>query len=95
MVERLRAGPTSVSQLAEPFAMSLSAVGQHVQVLDDSGLVRTIKQGRVRTVALEPAALSAAEQWFSQHRARWERRLDRLGTLLAETGDRRPSRRKT
>lgn len=84
MVERLCLGTASVSELAEPFAVSLSAVGQHLRVLEDSGLVRTSKSGRVRTVALAPGALSGAEHWFSQHRLRWERSFDRLGALLDE-----------
>ncbi|MFT3713524.1 MAG: metalloregulator ArsR/SmtB family transcription factor [Archangium sp.] len=84
MVERLIAGPASVSELAEPFDVSLSAVMQHLQLLEECGLVKTAKEGRVRTVNLQPGALAAAEKWFQQHRERWERRLDRLGDLLAE-----------
>jgi DNA-binding transcriptional ArsR family regulator len=84
MVERLGAGPASVSELAAPFSVSLSAIGQHVQLLEASGLVRTAKVGRVRTVELVPDTLVAAERWFERHRQRWERRLDRLGALLAE-----------
>ncbi len=82
MLERLGQGPASVSELAAPFPVSLSAIGQHLQVLEASGLVRTHKSGRVRTVELEPQALSDAEQWFARHRRRWERRFDRLGELL-------------
>lgn len=82
MVERLMAGPASVSELAAPFPVSLSAIGQHVQLLEVSGLVRTSKVGRVRRVKLAPEALSAAERWFAGHRRRWERRLDRLGDVL-------------
>jgi DNA-binding transcriptional ArsR family regulator len=84
MVERLAAGPASVSELAEPFDMTLSAIGQHVQLLETSGLVRTVKVGRTRTVELQPKILAAAERWFERHRARWERRFDRLGKLLDE-----------
>lgn len=84
MVERLSRGPASVSELAEPLAMSLSAVVQHLQVLEASGLVRTEKVGRVRTCRIDPAALSLAEQWINERRAQWERRLDRLGEYLAE-----------
>lgn len=87
MVDRLITGPISVSELAAPFAMSLSAIGQHVQLLESAGLVRTAKTGRVRRVELVPEALSIAERWFRDHRARWESRLDRLGDLLAEEGD--------
>jgi DNA-binding transcriptional ArsR family regulator len=84
MVERLVTGPASVSELAQPFAVSLSAIGQHIQLLEESRLVRTQKVGRVRTVELIPETLAMAERWFSQHRAQWERRFDRLGALLAE-----------
>jgi len=94
MVERLFTGPTSVSTLAEPFAVSLSAIGQHIHVLESCGLVRTTKAGRVRTVELVPDTLTAAERWFTSHRERWERRFDRLGALLAETDGRHPQRRR-
>jgi DNA-binding transcriptional ArsR family regulator len=87
MVERLCRGPASVSELARPLPMSLSAVVQHLQVLEASGLVRSRKTGRVRTCSLEPMALSRAEQWISERRASWERRLDRLGDYLAQTKD--------
>lgn len=90
MVERLIAGPASVSELAEPFDVSLSAIVQHLQLLEECGLVKTAKEGRVRTAKLEPGALAAAEKWFQQHRERWERRLDRLGDLLAEEDEREP-----
>jgi DNA-binding transcriptional ArsR family regulator len=87
MVERLSRGPASVSELAEPLPMSLQAVVQHLQVLEASGLVRTEKLGRVRTCQIEPAALQSAEQWISERRTLWERRLDRLGDFLAEHPD--------
>jgi len=84
MVERLGRGPASVSELAAPFAMSLPAVVQHLQLLEASGLVRSEKVGRVRTCRMEPAALSLAEQWIDQRRVDWERRLDRLGEHLKQ-----------
>jgi DNA-binding transcriptional ArsR family regulator len=84
IMEKLSAGPVSVSQLAEPLDITLAAVVQHLQVLEDSGLVQTEKVGRVRTCRIEPAGLSAAEQWIADRRSMWERRLDRLGNLLAE-----------
>jgi DNA-binding transcriptional ArsR family regulator len=87
MVERLSRGPVSVSALARPLAMSLSAVVQHLQVLEACGLVRSEKAGRVRTCRIEPAALRGAEDWIAGRRARWERRLDRLGEYLAEPND--------
>lgn len=83
MVERLSRGPTSVSELAKPLDMSLSAVVQHLQVLEASGLVRSEKAGRVRTCRLEPKALKTAETWIAERRSMWERRLDRLGEYLA------------
>jgi DNA-binding transcriptional ArsR family regulator len=95
IVERLAAGPSSVSELAARFPVSLSAIGQHIAVLESDGLVRTSKAGRVRTVAMNGDALAAAERWFSAHRARWEERLDRLGRLLEEDDDTpHPRRRK-
>ncbi len=84
MVDRLTRGPATVSELAAPLPMSLAAVVQHVQVLEASGLVRSEKVGRVRTCRIEPVALRAAEQWMHDRRLEWERRLDRLGDLLAE-----------
>jgi DNA-binding transcriptional ArsR family regulator len=84
MVERLSRGPASVSELAQPLDMTLSAVVQHLAVLEASGLVQSQKIGRVRTCRIEPAALQTAEQWISERRASWERRLDRLGEYLAE-----------
>ena len=83
MMERLSRGPTSVSELAQPLAMSLSAVMQHLQVLEASGLVRSEKTGRVRTCCIEAKALRTAEQWMVARRTMWERRLDRLGEYLA------------
>jgi DNA-binding transcriptional ArsR family regulator len=87
MVERLSRGPASVSELAEPFTMSLSAVVQHLGVLEASGLVRSEKAGRVRTCRIEPKALQRVEQWIAERRTSWERRLDRLGEYLAEHPD--------
>lgn len=84
IVERLSRGPASVSELAKPLAMSLSAVVQHLAVLEASGLVRSEKTGRVRTCRIEPAALQSAEAWISARRAQWEHRLDRLAEYLAE-----------
>jgi DNA-binding transcriptional ArsR family regulator len=84
MVDRLTLGSASVSELAEPLAMSLPAVVQHLHVLEASGLVRSEKVGRVRTCRIEPKALRSAEQWISERRTSWERRLDRLGDYLAE-----------
>jgi DNA-binding transcriptional ArsR family regulator len=84
IMEKLSQGPISVSRLAEPLDITLAAVVQHLQVLEESGLVQTEKTGRVRTCRIEPAGLSVAERWIGDRRSMWERRLDRLGDLLAE-----------
>jgi DNA-binding transcriptional ArsR family regulator len=87
IVERLSRGPASVSELAQPLPMSLSAVVQHLQVLQVSGLVSSEKVGRVRTCRIEPAALRPVERWIGARRSSLERRLDRLGEYLAEGND--------
>src|SRR5690349_5147923 len=84
IVEQLSRGPTSVSELARPLDITLAAVGQHLQVLEDSGLVRTEKVGRVRSCHIEPAGLGLVEAWIAERRSLWERRFDRLGELLDE-----------
>jgi DNA-binding transcriptional ArsR family regulator len=84
ILEKLSQGPSSVSRLAEPLAITLAAVVQHLQVLEESGLIQTEKTGRVRTCRLEPAGFSVAAQWIGDRRSTWERGLDRLGDLLAE-----------
>jgi DNA-binding transcriptional ArsR family regulator len=85
MLERLSRGPASVSQLAEPLDMTMSAVVQHLAVLEESGLVTSQKVGRVRTCQMQVGALSRAEEWINQQRQEWERRLDRLAEYLKET----------
>jgi DNA-binding transcriptional ArsR family regulator len=82
MMERLSEGPMSVSRLAEPFNLTLAAVVQHMQVLEECGLVQSEKVGRVRSCRIEPAGLDAMEQWIRNRRSVWELRLDRLGDSL-------------
>ena len=95
MVERLSRGPAAVSQLAEPHGMTLSAVVQHLAVLEASGLVRSEKVGRVRTCTVERAALQRAEDWINARRTSWEKRLDRLGEFLeAETQSQEKKKRR-
>jgi DNA-binding transcriptional ArsR family regulator len=84
ILDKLSKGPRSVSRLAAPLDITLTAVVQHLQVLEESGLVHTEKQGRVRTCRIETAGFSALEQWIKDRRSMWERRLDRLGDLLGE-----------
>jgi DNA-binding transcriptional ArsR family regulator len=83
MMERLSSGPMSVSRLAEPFEMTLAAVVQHLQILEEAGLVKTEKVGRVRSCRIDAAGLDAAQQWIGALRPEWEKRLDRLGEMFA------------
>ena len=85
MVERLSAGPATVSELAAPLPMSMSAVMQHLKILEASGLVASEKVGRVRTCRVDPLALGAAERWINDRRRSVERSLDRLGVFLDAT----------
>jgi DNA-binding transcriptional ArsR family regulator len=84
LVEQLCRGPASASDLAEPLGITLAAVVQHLQVLERSGVVRTQKVGRVRTCRIEPAGLNVAAEWIAERKSLWERRLDRLGDILAQ-----------
>jgi DNA-binding transcriptional ArsR family regulator len=82
VIARLCDGPAAVSELAKPFDMALPSFVQHLSVLEKSGLVRSHKQGRVRTYQLQPKPLKAAETWIEKRRALWERRLDQLDHYL-------------
>jgi len=84
LVERLSQGPASASDLAKPLGITLAAVVQHLQILERSGVVQTQKVGRVRTCRIESAGLHVAAEWIAERRTLWERRLDRLGDILAE-----------
>lgn len=77
--------PRSVSQLAAALGVTLTAVGQHLEILEAARLVRTEKLGRVRTCRLDPEGLDALEQWIRAHRTEMEKSLDRLGELLGES----------
>ncbi len=87
IVEKLSEGPISVSRLADPLDITLAAVIQHLQVLEESGLVLTEKVGRVRTCRLKPAGLSVAGQWIGNCRSLWEQWSDRLGDLPADPNE--------
>lgn len=84
ILDSLTAGPMSVSGLAEPLGVTLTAVAQHLKILEEAGLVHTEKLGRVRTCRIKTAGLDVLEQWIRDHRTAWERKLDRLGEFLAE-----------
>lgn len=83
VLERLSRGPAAVSELAEPFRMSLPSFLQHLDVLESCGLVKSRKTGRVRTYRLRPRQLRVAEGWLEKQRGIWNRRLDQLDTYLA------------
>ena len=82
VLERLNRGPAPMSELAEPFDMALPSFSQHLDVLEDCGLVRSSKAGRVRTYQLQPKPLRVAEHWMAKQRALWERRLDQLDNYV-------------
>ena len=82
VLERLSDRPAPVSELAQPFDMALPSFTQHLNVLEDCGLVRSRKTGRVRTYQIVPRPLKAAERWMVKHRAMWEARLDGLDNYL-------------
>jgi DNA-binding transcriptional ArsR family regulator len=78
VVERLSRGPASTTELARPFKMALPSFSQHLRVLEDVGLVKSRKEGRVRLYQLIPTPLKEAEDWITDQRSLWEQRLDRL-----------------
>jgi DNA-binding transcriptional ArsR family regulator len=84
MLERLRRGPLTVSELGAPTGMTLAGVGKHVAVLEAAGLVRTRKSGRVRTCELHGEAYTEAATWIDEQRAFWETRLERVQSYLKE-----------
>jgi DNA-binding transcriptional ArsR family regulator len=84
VLERLAGGPAAMSDLAQPFRMALPSFSQHLDVLEDCGLVRSVKEGRIRTYQLDPKALKAAEGWLARQRTLWTRRLDQFDDYLKE-----------
>ena len=78
VLERLSAGPATVSELAAPFDMQLPSFVQHLSVLEDSRLVKSKKQGRVRTYEIALERFQVAEDWLTARRQVWEARLDRF-----------------
>lgn len=86
IVDRLSRGPVSASQLAEHLGITLTAVGQHLAILEACGLAATEKVGRVRTCRMASAGLDALERWVGEHRTEWEKRVDVLGKLIEKGG---------
>ena len=90
VLERLSSGPAPVSELARPFSMALPSFLQHLHVLEECGLVKSRKEGRVRTYRLAPRPLTLAENWLEKRRSVWNRRLDQLDAYLIELKDQQP-----
>ncbi len=88
IVARLSAGEATVTELAEPYAMSMQAVSQHIRVLERSGLISQGRHRQTRPCRLEPAALEAALSWIEENRRTWSDRMDRLETHLARVQER-------
>lgn len=82
IISRLGVGAASVMELAAPFSMALPSFMKHLGVLERSGLIRSQKQGRIRTCELEPTTLRSAETWMIEQRAMWEARSDRLANYV-------------
>jgi DNA-binding transcriptional ArsR family regulator len=90
VLRRLSRGPVPTLELARPFGMALPSFTQHLRMLEEFGLVKSRKSGRVRTYALAPHQLRAAESWMTDQRKLWECRLDQLDAYLLtmkENGD--------
>jgi DNA-binding transcriptional ArsR family regulator len=85
ILRRLGAADTSIGELAEAFDMTLTGMRKHVRILEDAGLVRTEKVGRVRTCRVGPQRLDEISQWIDEYKAIWESRLDRLEVFLERT----------
>lgn len=95
MLRELAGGERTVSQLAEPFAMSLAAVSKHIKVLEDAGLIRREVRGRTHLCRLDPGPLASAHQWLSFYEHFWTSRLDALERLLrTENAPKSPKRKK-
>lgn len=84
IIQRLARSPATVSELSEPFPMALPNFLKHVRVLEQSGLIKTLKQGRVRVCAIRPEALSPTERWLNEQRKVMAGRLDRMEAYAKE-----------
>jgi DNA-binding transcriptional ArsR family regulator len=86
ILELLSDGPATISELAEPFGLTLNGVKKHVGILEDVELVVTEKVGRARECRLGPAQLQEVTGWIEDYRRSWQRRLDRFGAYVEERG---------
>jgi DNA-binding transcriptional ArsR family regulator len=90
MLRELADGDRTVSQLAEPFPMSLAAASKHIKVLESAGLIRREVRWRTHVCRLDPGPLARAHEWLSHYERFWAGRLDALERLLREEDDRKP-----
>ena len=89
IIERLSKGPLTVGQIAEGFAISQPAISRHVRILEESGLLQRNVVGRVHRCTLSPVAMDSAAKWIEKQRAYWNKALDRLESVLANTSSKR------
>jgi DNA-binding transcriptional ArsR family regulator len=85
ILERLGRGSATITELADPFGISLTGMKKHVRVLEEAGLVSTEKVGRARRCNLGPRRLEDVEEWTEMYRRMLDERLDRFGELLERT----------
>jgi DNA-binding transcriptional ArsR family regulator len=85
MIQRLARGESTVTELAQPFDMSLPAISKHVRILEQAGILVRRKTGRTFHCRLQPRPLEDATQWVERHRMFWEKQLDSLAAFLADT----------
>jgi DNA-binding transcriptional ArsR family regulator len=90
VIRRLGRGPTSVGDLAREFPMTLPSFMKHVRTLESSGLISTLKAGRVRTCVLNRERLAVLDDWLAEQRRVWEDRTDRLESLVTGTEEDQP-----
>lgn len=84
VIGRLGRGPASISELAQPFGMALPSFMKHIHLLEESGWIRTRKQGRVRTCMIDKATFAAVDGWLAEQRILWEERTDRLEHFVTQ-----------
>lgn len=87
ILDRLMRGEARVTEIAEPFAMSLNAVSKHIRVLEEAGLVTRRREGKEHRIAFAPEPLDELARWITEKRTLWNGRLDRLEALLSEEPD--------
>lgn len=93
IVSRLAKGPATVSELSEPFPIALPNFLKHVRILENSGLIKTRKQGRIRVCAIRPEALSPTEKWLTAQRKQMSGRLDRMEAYTEQLKSSHPNKK--